>query len=114
MAALETEMRRDKVAAILSAAEIKEGFEDRVASLAKSNLPIEEIASIYKPYLEAKSIAVKSASVDSANTKNQEPKVQYVESKVSMKNAAVEQPTANSSNKPAWLATRDYLFKGVS
>jgi hypothetical protein len=113
MAALETEMRRDKVAAILSAAEIKEGFEDRVASLAKSNLPIEEIASIYKPYLEAKS--VKSASVDSSNNNNnrQEPpgKVQYVESKVSMKNAAVETAT---HSKPAWLSTRDYLFKGVS
>lgn len=111
MAALETEMRRDKVAAILSAAEIKEGFEDRVASLSKSNLPIEEIQSIYKPYLEAKS--VKSASVENSNSNKQEPKIQYVESKVSMKNASVESQQP-SNEVPAWLATRNYLFKGVS
>ena len=109
MAALETEMRRDKVASILKTAKIEDGFEDRLNNLSKSNLPIEEISLIYKPHLEA----IKSASVESAVNKDApERKVQYVESKVSMKNASVEPQPSNEP--PAWLATRNYLFKGVT
>jgi hypothetical protein len=117
MAALETEHRRDKVAAILSAAGIsQEGFDERVDSLAKSNLPLAEIHSIYQPYVEAKNAGLNLKGASNSNTSPTEQatnkkEVQYVESKVTMKNAAAEVP---QNAKPAWLSTRDYLMEGVT
>jgi len=117
MAALETEHRRDKVAAILSAAGIveKEGFDERVSSLAKSNLPLEEIHSIYQPYVEAKNAGLNLKGASNTTQTEQatgKKEVQYVESKVTMKNAATEAAAVNQ--KPAWLSTRDYLMEGVT
>jgi hypothetical protein len=101
---LEQERRKDQISTILSAAEFEQdGFSDKVNSLAKSSLPIEEINSIFKPLVEAKS-KVKSAAVEPST------KTEYVESKVSMKNAST-QPDSNNG-KPAWLIARENLFSG--
>jgi hypothetical protein len=107
---LEQERRKDQISTILSAAEFEQdGFQDKVNSLAKSSLPIEEIHSIFKPLVEAKS-KVKSAAMGGAGAGGAEPKTEYVESKVSMKNASLE--PNNNNGKPAWLIAREQLFSG--
>jgi len=115
IAALEAESRHDKVAAILSAANIPQEYltDERITSLAKSNLPLAEIQSIYKPYTDVGQ-GLKGASTTSDTSNTQKVNVKYVEPKVSMRSAASENEAPQTNAKPAWLQTHSYLMKGVT
>jgi hypothetical protein len=121
VAAIEMERRKERIASILSGAYKTEELDAKIESFAKSGLPIEEIDAIVTPLKESAKAAVEAkqaetqkveAAETAAKNASKQVTINKHETKVAMKNAAVEPQEAEV---PAWLLTYDHINnKGVA